>query len=297
MLSHDNVEQVTRLVNRLAAEPDALVFVRHGSIEAPLPATAFAELTNVHVLDIPGAVVWGDFSQVQVVLDALQAALSCGAHFDWMVLLSGQDYPSTHLPTFHRSLSLAKVDGFLDYVPAEDDRLRAENTTRYYFRHRPIAARWRALNRRLRHFNNLQPFVRFSTSRLGTFVGLRDRRPFATMPCFRGSFWWTLSRRCLEALVAMPASRPDLIDAYRHRLHPDESFFQTVLLANPDFTFANDDLRYIRWDDTESGSPAILSSDDVPRILASGKAFARKFDTRVDPTVLDALDRAFLVGR
>jgi len=48
-------------------------------------------------------------------------------------------------------------------------------------------------------------------------------------------------------------------------------------------------LRYIDW---RMGGyhPKTLGLDDIPRILASGAHFARKFDLAMGPEVFDAID-------
>ena len=296
VMSHVNAEQVDRLVRRLASEPDTAVFVRHDGTKHALALDAFAGLTNVHVAAAADAVGWGSFAQVQSMLDGIKTALASGIPFSWLVLLSGQDYPCTDLGALHQRLMASRVDGYLDHVPAEHRKLRRENASRYLFRYSPVAPRWRALNRRLWRLNALQPFVRFNDTRAGSSIGFADRRPFAKRRLYRGSFWWTLSRRCVEELAAVERTQPDLVEAYKRRLHPDESFVQTVLLNNPAYTFGNDDLHYLRWDDPRSGSPAILRAEDLPKILASRKPFARKFDTRVDACVLDRIDEVIPPG-
>jgi glycosyltransferase involved in cell wall biosynthesis len=53
-------------------------------------------------------------------------------------------------------------------------------------------------------------------------------------------------------------------------------------------------LRYIEWNDLESGSPAILRKGDFGKLLSSPKLFARKFDIHVDVQVLDLIDEKLL---
>jgi hypothetical protein len=81
-----------------------------------------------------------------------------------------------------------------------------------------------------------------------------------------------------------------VIRFFRHALHPDELFFQTVLLNSPlADTVVDDHLRFIDWRD-DPGSPAVLQTPDRDAMIASGKLFARKFDTSVDEGILDLLD-------
>jgi glycosyltransferase involved in cell wall biosynthesis len=292
VLSHVNAAQVVRLVTRLSSEPDTVVFLSHDGNSYPLPADAFAGFTNVYLVPRPGAVTWGTFSQIDAVLAGIEAALASGVAYDWMILLSGQDYPCGDIGAFHRDLAGARVDGILSRAPADNARLRSENIDRYYFRYRNVPPALRPLNARLWRLNRMQPFFRFQNTRIGARFGIADRRAFGRRTVYRGSFWWALSRACTIALAETPKTDPELVEAYRHRLHPDESFFQTVLMAQRQFTFANDELQYLKWHDAVSGSPEILRLADLPEILASRKPFARKFDTRVDAEVLDVLDNA-----
>ncbi len=296
VLSHVNAAQVVRLVERLASEPGTAVFLRHDNTDHPLPPRAFNGYGNIYSVQARGRVTWGSYSQVEAVLDGVDAALASGIPYEWMVLISGQDYPCTNLAAFHDSLATAGVDGFLDHAPADEARLRTENADRYFFRYTSVPRGWRRLNSRLWRLNRLQPFVRFAHSRAGSRIGIADRRGFGGRTVYRGSFWWALSRVCTRELLDVSRRDAALVNAYRQRLHPDESFVQTVLLANPSFTFANDDLHFLRWDDPQAGSPALLGTADLPAILDSGKPFARKFDTRVDAHVLDRLDALALAN-
>ena len=52
----------------------------------------------------------------------------------------------------------------------------------------------------------------------------------------------------------------------------------------------NDNLRYIDWSKGQA-SPKVLTGDDLERMWASGKLFARKFDPARFPEVIAKLDR------
>ena len=76
---------------------------------------------------------------------------------------------------------------------------------------------------------------------------------------------------------------------YRGTIAPSESFFATVLMNDPDLKVSGDDRRYVRFA-PGAANPDVLTSADLPELLASGAQFARKFDADVDARVLDALD-------
>jgi hypothetical protein len=60
----------------------------------------------------------------------------------------------------------------------------------------------------------------------------------------------------------------------------------TLLAATVD----NESLHYHDWS-RGSAHPATLRAADLPKLRASGKLFARKFDASVDSEILDLLDR------
>jgi hypothetical protein len=67
-----------------------------------------------------------------------------------------------------------------------------------------------------------------------------------------------------------------LVRYYRARENPEESLFQTALCSQPDLRICKDQKRYADW--TNGGAhPKWLEVSDVPKILASGAHFARKF--------------------
>jgi hypothetical protein len=295
--SHGDGRQLPRLIRRIREErPQARIVVHHDRKSAPrVPAE---DLAAVEFVSDPVDVRWGDFSMVEMVLHAARWLLAEGRPgFDWVVLLSAQDYPAVSLAEFEERVSSAEVDGFLDFAPAET-AYAAENARRYDFSYRVLPG-WAA--RPLGALDRRNPFprsVQFAAGRIGARIGFPARRsPFGPrFRCYRGAFWWTLSRAPLRYLVDYAAAHPDVVAHYRRTLHPDESFVQTVLLNAGRFRLSPDYGRYIAWTRPTDIGPRVLTAPDLPAILDSGAAFARKFDPAVDTEVLDALDRAATWG-
>jgi hypothetical protein len=142
------------------------------------------------------------------------------------------------------------------------------------------------------HLNSKQSFVRFASGRLGCTVGVRMPRPIPrNWRFYQGSNWWCLARPAIETYLGYRREKPQYLRWFFERtLVPDEGIYQTLLLNAPGLEFSKTDIRYIRWDDRNSGSPAILGMRDLPELRASGRYFARKFDIEVDAAVFDALD-------
>ncbi|HTJ27017.1 MAG TPA: beta-1,6-N-acetylglucosaminyltransferase [Candidatus Limnocylindria bacterium] len=290
--SHTNPDQVARLVRRLRRDsPNALVLIHHDESQSHLGAERFAGDANVVVMPESVAVEWGQFSQVELVLRGIDALLATGRDFDWVVLLSGQDYPIRPIAEFETDLARLG-DGAIAY---EEQTALLDRYVLSWHR----LPRWlenritNALFSRLSRFNARQPFVRFVSGRVGCQIGVRTARsPFgATLRPYKGTTWWTLSRRCIDYVRTYVRDNPSFVDWYRRRtLMPDESFFQTILFNAGIFRLRNDDGRFVRWEPPEAPSPVTLRAVDLDAVLASGKYFGRKFDERVDAAVLDRLD-------
>jgi Core-2/I-Branching enzyme len=290
--SHTNPEQVARLARRLRRDSaGALIVIHHDESQSHLGADRFADDPNIIVVRRSVAVEWGQFSQVELVLRGLDALLASGRDFDWVVLLSGQDYPIRPLAEFEADLARLG-DGAIAY----DER--TAHLDRYTLSWHRVPRRFEnrianALFSRLSRLNARQPYVQFVSGRVGCQIGVRSwRSPFrGTMRPYKGTTWWTLSRRSIDYVRAYVRDNPAFVDWYRRRtLMPDESFFQTILFNAGTFRLQNDDGRFVRWDPPEAPSPVTLRGADLDAVLRSQKYFGRKFDDRIDATVLDRLD-------
>ena len=123
-------------------------------------------------------------------------------------------------------------------------------------------------------------------------AGRRCRRtPFGEqLTCRKGSMWLTLSRRAVAAAVARADGDEALVRHYRRTVIPDESFFQSVLAAEPDLRIHDGNLQYSRWPAEPDPHPDVLRGDDFDLLVESRAHFARKFDPEVDAAILDRLD-------
>jgi Core-2/I-Branching enzyme len=290
--SHTNPDQVGRLVRRLRRDsPAALVLIHHDESQSHLDARRFDGDPNVIVMQCSIAVEWGQFSQVELVLRGIEVLRASGRAYDWVVLLSGQDYPIRPIAEFEGDLALLG-DGAIAYEERTAHLDRYELS--WYRVPRVFENRYvNALFSRLSQLNARQPFVRFVSGRVGCRIGVRiGRSPFdGTLRPYKGTTWWTLSRRCIDYVHAYVRDNPGFVDWYRRRtLMPDESFFQTILFNAGIFRLRNDDGRFVRWEPPEAPSPVTLRTADLDAVLSSGKYFGRKFDDRVDAAVLDRLD-------
>ena len=307
--SHVNPEQILRLVRACrSGSPESHVLLHHDYNVSDLDPAAVARIGNVDLLRAEGAVGWGAFSMCVMVLRCMRWLLA-NRDFDWVVYLSGQDYPVKPLAQSERELTDSAYDGYLWTQPIEDVEWEV-GAMRYLYQYYdvPRFPGWRRARGRLKSVG-ARRVARGGLPRVWPApvdepfrVGFRPLGggPFrGGFRCYKGSSWWTLSRRSVEHMVRFADANPKLARYYRRILFaPNESYFQTILRNDPALNLVTyDHLRYIRWTRPETGHPDVLTSDDVDVMLASNKTFARKIDARKDPRVLDILDERLGIPR
>jgi hypothetical protein len=289
VVSYKNPGQVLRLVSALREGPAAEVVVRHDQRHTSLPRVEIEERGG-HMLEDGIDVEGGEFSYLRTLLGALERSLELDP--DWIVVLSGQDYPLRPLAEIEARLGAAEEDAFLT-SPWELSTARRpeppaeEFFLRYAYRHFRVPSWTPRAPRALRDV----VYTREMPLGLGRRIGLRRRRlPFGpALRCFVSSDWLTLSARAARVVTAASRERA-LMRHYRATPMPSESFFATVLLNHPELNVAREDRRMISFAGPGVPHPDVLTSSDLGRLLDSDMDFARKFDQERDAEVLDALD-------
>ncbi|HYI80897.1 MAG TPA: beta-1,6-N-acetylglucosaminyltransferase [Thermoleophilaceae bacterium] len=288
-------EQVLRLAETLRrGSPRALIALHHDDRRCAVDVPAL-DVLGVRRVEPPSPVEWGEPSQLEMVLRCLEWLLE-RSDFDWVVLLSGQDYPIRPLVDIERALAGSGFDAFIEATRVEPPALSRlvpvdEFASRYFYRWRklPPGAPGRTL---LAIAARARPLLSVRSMPSGDWVGARAfRTPFRPgFECHRGSDWFTLRRRAVDAVVALLRAKPEILDHYRQTLIPTESLVQTVLASDPALRISGDYRRFTVWRPGDA-RPRVLGCDDLPDMLASGADFARKFDQTVDRAVLDEIDR------
>jgi Core-2/I-Branching enzyme len=282
VISHRNPDQVVRLVRVLREGPSARVLVRHDQRGELLERERIEAAGGEPVQDRIKS-RWGGWSQIKLMLFCLREA-TARHDPDWVLLLSGQDYPLRPLADIEADLHASPADALLGSVrqvetrrpAAGDDEFFLRCRYRHYARPRVLPSSLPRSLRPLAYARDLPPLV-----------GVR-RIESAPLTLFASADWLTLGRAAIRAVLAASENRR-LMRHFRRVAVPSESFFASVLLSDPSLIVERDNRRFSSF---EHGAPhpATLLSKDYDRLLASGADFARKFDVTRDPHVLDLLD-------
>jgi hypothetical protein len=272
--------------------PDSVIHVSHDLTGTPLPAAELRSLANVEVQFHRGG--YGDFSHVDRYLAAVDWVRAERIAVDWLVNLTGQDYPLRPLGDCEAEVVSSDADGFIEHWPAlgPDSHWGARKArSRYYFHHRRVAALSPTAARLLRPVqavNRIQPLMRVHVS-YGLAVGRRVAGPpfGPDLVLHGGSAYSTLSWPVVEYMRDFLTNRPDVEAHFRRTLSPEEAIFQTILASSGKFRLNPDPKRFFDFTGTAFNHPRTLGVADLPRAFASGAHFGRKFDS---PEVLDAVD-------
>jgi hypothetical protein len=293
--SHRSPEQLTRLVHAVKRHsPNSVVHISHDASGDRLDVAALEALPDVVVQFHHGG--YGDFSHVDRYMAAVDWLNAEGVHVDWLIYITGQDYPLVPLADAEDELVQSGADGFMEYWDALGPQSHwppSRVRSRYYFHHRrlrPLTDRQKRLLRPLQAVNRVQPLLRVHVA-YGLTVGYRVRTPFGPdLRLHGGSALSSLSWPVVAYLREYFDRRPDVVEHFRHCLSPVEAVFQTIACSSGEFNLIPDCKRYFDFRGSKFNHPKSLTAEDLPRALASGAHFARKFDYERHPELMDVLD-------
>src|SRR5215467_12968459 len=273
ILSHDKPRQLERLVRRLnVLFDDPPVVCHHDFDQCDIHVERFAK--NVTFVRPHLRTSWGAFTFVEAVVRALNVLYARPDSPGLFVLLSGTDYPIKPAATVLADLRADRCDAHVHFMPVV-----SEHDTN------PWAAA------AFKRYRSVYVPVPFTQRRLALHDPTVSRfcLPFSDrFRCFAGTLWFSGNRRAAQRILKFHASRPAVIRHYRRVVHPEESYFITILANEPDLALSNNCWRFTDWRARDS-HPKDLGIEDVAAIAASRGHFARKFDVDRDALVLDEL--------
>jgi hypothetical protein len=295
VISHRNPAQVLRLVSALKEGPAAEVVVRHDERRSQLDPAALERAGGRSLRDGID-VEWGSHSHLRMLLGAI-GRVRTELDPDWLMVVSGQDYPLRPMAEIEARLGAAGEDAFLGNPwKLQTDTLPPAPANEFFWRYAYWHARVPAATPELPRRLDRLAYVRKLPAG-GTLLGIRRARlPFGpASPCWVATDWPILGRRAIDALLLAARHDGPLLRHYRRSFAGSESFIATVLMNEPGLRVSGDDRRFVRFA-ADAPNPDLLTSSDLDTLLESGAHFARKFDAETDATVLDALDARRTAG-
>lgn len=270
ILIHKNPLQIKRLIQRLA-HPDADFYV-HIDLKTDINPFLFLQSQNIKFIINRVRVHWGAYSVVQATVNGLSEILKTGNKYDYINLMSGQDYPLKSTSDIHYFLENNPNKAFMHTLSVENEWKEAIHRITKY------------------HLSEYTFFGKYTLEKwLNLFLPLR-KMPNNLVAVGR-SQWFTITSTHAEYLVNYLQKNKNVKRFFELTWGSDEFVFQTILF-NSEYQkdIVNDNLRYIDWSEKKA-SPKTLTINDLSTLLNSGKLFARKFNETLDCLIINELDK------
>jgi hypothetical protein len=289
---HKDPPQLARLLKRLYY-PTCMFYIY-------VDAKTDINLFRSEISDIPSdnvvwlkkrkSISWGNFSLSDAYLSSFETILKQRPEPDFILTISGQDYPIATNETIQNWLAQHVDQTILDHSIVTNDAPHVlERVEQYYLlikRHHTV---------KYPHPNPdiLRRKVFNTALRLSSLFPLPRRMPMDHQLYF-GTNWFQLKPVAAQYLVDFSRLNPAYLKFFHTTYVPEEFLFHTVLLNASDLDRGkvyNQRLTYMQWDRPPGSYTAPISINELPSILASDKLFARKFDRQYGDEVLNQIDQ------
>lgn len=294
ILGHKLLQQLVRLVNRISTENSTIIIhidKKTDDITYRKILGSLRTYNNVYFLE-RHVCNWGDFGIVKASLKGIQKIITLNIPGDYVIQLTGQDYPIKSNSEIQRFLEQSNGNSFLDYctLPTENWHGNGglDRITHFHFhffgRHVGFPNEHQFKNR----------IINLSYSILSKLIPLSRKLP-GELKLFGGSTYWCLSRDCIEYIYRFVQQNSSFVKFFKYVNIPNEIFFQTIILNSilKDHV-VNRNITYIDWSKPSPPYPAILCKEDFERLIDTDNLFARKFDASIDEEILDMIDKRIL---
>ena len=288
--AHTDPHQLYRLTEQLPE--DSEIFI-HIDLKSELQEfRSLITSPRVHFIKERYDVMWGSMLQVRFQTALLKEALSCGKHFDYLITLSGLDYPVWSNRRIVNYLEQHKGQEFIQGICMEHQQ--GQNTKLYQ--------EYRFLNNHSWRYGTLKSKFRVSLRKIAYVLGIRKKLFISVdgqhYALYKGADWWAITSELATYCLQFMKSHPDFIRYFQTSFSPSETIWQTIAFHSPfasrcmlsegDFTRLEDytPLTYIEYGDEIK----VLTEADYDHILASGKMFCRKTVTGKSDKLMDMID-------
>ena len=211
---------------------------------------------------------------VKATLELIRTVERSGKTYDYLWLISGQDYPIVPVKEIVRRLEENKGINYISTLLPGDDRYNWYKKL-YEVWYPPWINKDTIVVKAFKHIYKIATGGYRHTFKLFT-----KRKPFEGELAF-GSQWWTLTSEAAFEILHYNDKHPNVLEYFKNTIIPDECFFQTLFMIGtyrdkrkPSLTFS-----YLekngRHSETMTGKKY-----EIIREAGKQKCFARKFDDK-----------------
>lgn len=277
ILCHKNPQQVDKLINQLNdGNCDFYIHIDKKT-------SKFNLKDNDHIFLCPNSkrvdIQWATFSMIQATLNLIELLLRQKQNYDYICLLSGQDFPIKSNEYIQTFLSNNKGNNFIEII---------SHNHPYYKRYKKrvdIYYPTFLMKRNIVSKMTRRMLIYISGGYNNTFQILQRKYVFKKAEF--GSQWWVLTYSCIEWIHNFLIENPQYIRFFENSATPDECFFQTLFNMSPYRATLRPKLMYLNWSENKN-NPRILTKSDLENIKCESYCiFARKFDFTIDNSILE----------
>ena len=292
--AHTDPDHLMRLVESLHVTAEYFIHVDAKSEIKPF-RNLLKNKRNVHFVSPRIDVVGGDMSEVEVQITLLESALRNRRQFDYLIMLSGMDYPLWSNERISQFLRQHKGREFIYGIELDTPEVKMEHKELY---------------RIARPMPNV-PFVgRDSLSKVRSLLkralaatGYRKQLNFAvgkkTYHLFKGSAWFCITQGLAEYVVDQYKNVPEIKEYFSNQFGPVTTLIHTIvfnsehavrcMLKIGNYTTLAD-ITPLHYIDRDTGMK-VMNESDYPLVVESGKMFVRKVKTGESGTLVELIDK------
>lgn len=282
MLCHKNVEQINALLRAMAH--DDIYFYIHVDKKSGIGRETITG-KNVYVLNKDSSVdiQWGGFGMIEATLRLIETISQATAKFDYIWLMSGQDWPLRSANEIVEYVEQHRGEDFIEILPSDESFERG-----YFKRNDLYYPTWMVSNEL--HIKIVKHLFWLATG--GKKSTKIFKRKSKIEKFYYGSQWWLLSSQTVNSMTQFLRSNKWFIDYFKNSLVPDESFFQTLYGMIDSVSEVKPAICFVNWK-SNPNSPEVLTSDDMNRITEIKRSYlvARKFDFCVDSSIVKIIKK------
>lgn len=278
IMAHKNPAQLVKLVERLL-HPNIDIYLH---IDAKVGIDQFETLRKIpDLLFIKNRSTcnWGGYSLLKGIVQCVEEILQSDRKYDFINMISGQDYPIQSAECIYNFLVEKKGNIFISFEESHESDWWKKASNRY----------------EKYHLTDYKIRGRYFIERLINMIMPKRRFP-GNMTLYGGnkSCWWTLSRDSAAYIVSKVNNSPELTNFLKLCWGTDEFVIPTLIMNSYlKEKVINDNLRFIDWSEGNA-HPKILRNSDFEEIRNSKMLFARKFDMEIDQEILEKIDDLLL---
>lgn len=279
ILCHKNPRQVEKLIQQL--DDGNSDFFLHVDKKADISSYQF-NITNVHYVPEQKRVDirWASIEMVSATLLLMDLVRETHTKYDYISLLSGQDFPIKSNTDIQLYLQANKGFNFIEIIPHSDLRYK-----RYLKRNLIYYPKWMYGESKI--IKALKRMYIILTGGNNHTFSMCHRKNKLAMDFEFGSQWWCFTYDCLSWILDYIKCNPNYFCFYKNAMTADESFFQTIFMSSPYKDQRKDKLTYLEMG---KNHPRVFTEDDYGLLMdGRNELFARKFDDNVNAEIVSKI--------